>query len=138
MHTLFDIETHILTLIHITGVKVHDVNAMNVIPYETGAYYIFDRGYYDLKRLYHIDQIDVYFVIWEKSRLNYEITKDNDTNQNCNGILSDQLIKLTGYASNKKYPEELRRVVFYAETLNRTFVYLINNLEVSLWDCFAL
>jgi hypothetical protein len=63
MHTLFDIETHILTLIHITGVKVHDVNAMNVIPYETGAYYIFDRGYYDLKRLYHIDQIDVYFVI---------------------------------------------------------------------------
>jgi hypothetical protein len=131
MHTLFDIETHIPTFIHITEAKVHDVNAMDVIPYETGAYYIFDRGYYDLKRLYHIDQIDAYFVIREKSRLNYEITKDNDTNHSCNGILSDQLIKLTGYASNKKYPDELRRVVFYAETLNRTFVYLTNNFEVS-------
>jgi hypothetical protein len=99
MHTLFDVETQIPTFIHITQVKVHDVNAMDVIPYETGAYYIFDRGYYDLKRLYPINQIDAYFVIREKSRLNYEVIKDNDTNHNCNGILSDQLIKLTGYAS---------------------------------------
>ena len=131
MHTLFDVETHIPTFIHITEAKVHDMNAMDVIPYETGAYYIFDRGYYDLKRLYHINQIDAYFVIREKSRLNYEVIKDNDTNHNFNGILSDQLIKLTGYASIKKYPEELRRIVFYAETLNRTFVYLTNNFEVS-------
>lgn len=58
MHTLFDVETQIPTFIHITQAKVHDVNAMDVIPYETGAYYIFDRGYYDLKKLYHIDQID--------------------------------------------------------------------------------
>jgi len=131
MHTLFDVETQIPTFIHITEAKVHDVNAMDVIPYETGAYYIFDRGYYDLKRLYHINQIDAYFVIREKSRLNYEVIKDNDTNHNFNGILSDQLIKLTGYASIKKYPKELRRIVFYAETLNRTFVYLTNNFEVS-------
>jgi hypothetical protein len=131
MHTLFDVETQIPTFIHITEAKVHDVNAMDVIPYETGAYYIFDRGYYDLKRLYHINKIDAYFVIREKSRLNYEVIKDNDTNHNFNGILSDQLIKLTGYASIKKYPEELRRIVFYAETLNRTFVYLTNNFEVS-------
>ena len=131
MHTLFDVETQIPTFIHITEAKVHNVNAMDVIPYETGAYYIFDRGYYDLKRLYHINQIDAYFVIREKSRLNYEVIKDNDTNHNFNGILSDQLIKLTGYASIKKYPKELRRIVFYAETLNRTFVYLTNNFEVS-------
>ncbi|WP_321438793.1 transposase [uncultured Bacteroides sp.] len=58
------------TFIHITEAKVHDVNAMDVILYKTGAYYIFDRGYYDLKGLYHIDLIDVYFVIREKSRLN--------------------------------------------------------------------
>ena len=136
MHTLFDVETQIPTFIHITEAKVHDVNAMDVIPYETGAYYIFDRGYYDLKRLYHINQIDAYFVIREKSRLNYEVIKDNDTNHNFNGILSDQLIKLTGYASIKKYPKELRRIVFYAETLNRTFVYLTNNFEVSAQQIF--
>ena len=131
MHTLFDVETQIPAFIHITEAKVHDVNAMDAIPYETGAYYIFDRGYFDLKRLYHIDQINAYFVIREKSRLNYEVVKDIDTNHNQGGILCDQLIRLTGYASIKKYPDELRRIVFYAETLNRTFVYLTNNIEIS-------
>jgi len=131
MHTLFDVEMQIPTFIHITEAKVHDVNAMDIIPYETGVYYIFDRGYYDLKRLYHINKISAYFVIREKSGLNYKVIKDNDTNHNWDGILSDQLIQLTGYASAKKYPDELRRVVFYAETLNRTFVYLTNNVEIS-------
>lgn len=131
MHTLFDVEMQIPTFIHITEAKVHDVNAMDIIPYETGAYYIFDRGYYDLKRLYHINEISAYFVIREKSGLNYKVIKDNDTNHNWGGILSDQLIQLTGYASAKKYPDELRRVVFYAEMLNRTFVYLTNNVEIS-------
>lgn len=131
MHTLFDVEMQIPTFIHITEAKIHDVNAMDIIPYETGAYYIFDRGYYDLKRLYHINKISAYFVIREKSGLNYKVIKDNDTNHNWDGILSDQLIQLTGYASAKKYPDELRRVVFYAETLNRTFVYLTNNVEIS-------
>ena len=131
MHTLFDVEMQIPTFIHITEAKVHDVNVMDIIPYETGAYYIFDRGYYDLKRLYHINKISAYFVIREKSGLNYKVIKDNDTNHNWGGILSDQLIQLTGYASAKKYPDELRRVVFYAETLNRTFVYLTNNVEIS-------
>lgn len=76
MHTLFDVETQIPAFIHITEAKVHDVNAMDIIPYETGAYYIFDRGYFDLKRLYHIDQINAYFVMREKSRLNYEVVRD--------------------------------------------------------------
>ena len=131
MHTLFDVETQIPAFIHITEAKVHDVNAMDAIPYETGAYYIFDRGYFDLKRLYHIDQINAYFVMREKSRLNYEVVRDIDTKHNQGGILCDQLIRLTGYASIKKYPDELRRIVFYAETLNRTFVYLTNNIEIS-------
>jgi hypothetical protein len=114
---------------------------MDVIPYETGAYYyIFNRGYYDLKRLYHMIKWMLTLSYEKKNKLNYEVTKDNDTSHNCNGILSDQLIKLTtGYASTKKYPEELHRVVFYAEMLNRTFVYLTNNFEVSAQqDCFAL
>jgi hypothetical protein len=42
MHTLFDIETQISTFIHITEAKLYNVNVMDVIPYETGAYYIFD------------------------------------------------------------------------------------------------
>jgi len=131
LHTLFDVETQIPTFVHITPAKMHDVNAMDVIPYETGAYYVFDRGYFDLKRLYHITQIASYFVIREKGRLLYEVVKEQNTNYNADGILADQVIKFTGRASSMKYPVVLRRVVFYAEKLNRTFIYLTNNFEVS-------
>ncbi|MCH4147039.1 MAG: IS4 family transposase [Prevotella sp.] len=130
LHTLYDVETDIPTFIHITEAKVHDVNAMDVIPYETSAYYVFDRGYYDLKRLFHINEIGSYFVIWPKNRMQYKVIIGNDTNHNSGGILSDQEIELTSYASNKKYPQKLRRVVYYAETLNRTFIYITNNFEI--------
>ena len=60
MHTLYEIQTDIPTFIHITEAKVHDQRAMDEIPYEQGAYYVFDRGYFDLKRLYHINEIEAY------------------------------------------------------------------------------
>lgn len=131
LHTLYDIETDIPAFIHITEAKIHDVNAMDVIPYEISAYYIFDRGYYDLKRLFHINEIGSYFVIRPKSRMRYKVIKDNNTKHNKGGILSDQEIELTAYTSNNKYPKKLRRVVYYAETLNRTFIYITNNFEIS-------
>ncbi|MCS3172948.1 IS4 family transposase [Bacteroides thetaiotaomicron] len=130
MHTLYDVETDIPTYIHVTQAKLHDQNAMDSIPYQPGAYYIFDRGYFDLKRLFHITEIESFFVIRQRGNLQYEILEELDVNHNKNGILSDQLIELTGYNTAKKYPEKLRRVVYYATDLNRTFVYLTNNLEI--------
>ncbi|GAK36870.1 mobile element protein [Bacteroides graminisolvens DSM 19988 = JCM 15093] len=130
MHTLYDVETDIPTYRHVTQAKLHDQNAMDSIPYQPGAYYIFDRGYFDLKRLFHITEIESFFVIRQRGNLQYEILEELDVNHNKNGILSDQLIELTGYNTAKKYPEKLRRVVYYAADLNRTFVYLTNNLEI--------
>ena len=115
---------------HVTQAKLHDQNAMDSIPYQPGAYYIFDRGYFNLKRLFHITEIESFFVIRQRGNLQYEILEELDVNHNKNGILSDQLIELTGYNTAKKYPEKLRRVVYYAADLNRTFVYLTNNLEI--------
>lgn len=103
---------------------------MDVIPYETSTYYVFDRGYYDLKHLFHINEIGFFFVIRPKSRMQYKVITNN-ANHDTSGILSDQEIELTSYVSNKKYPEKLRRVVYYAETLNRTFIYITNNFEIS-------
>jgi hypothetical protein len=103
---------------------------MGVIPYEISAYYIFDRGYYDLNSLFHINEISSYFVIRPKSRMRYKVIKDNNTKHNKGGILSDQEIELTAYVSNK-YPKKLRRVVCYAKTLKRTFIYFTNNFEIS-------
>lgn len=130
MHTLYEIETDIPTFIHITEAKVHDQRAMDVIPYEQGAYYVFDRGYFDLKRLYNINEISAYFVIRQRGNLQYEVINDKETNHNENGVLSDQIIKLTGYQTSKKYPVALRRITYYSTDKNKTFVYLSNNMEI--------
>lgn len=130
MHTLYEIETDIPTFIHITEAKVHDQRAMDVIPYEQGAYYVFDRGYFDLKRLYNINEISAYFVIRQRGNLQYEVINDKETNHNENGVLSDQIIKLTGYQTSKKYPVALRRITYYFTDKNKTFVYLSNNMEI--------
>jgi hypothetical protein len=130
MHTLYEIETDIPAFIHITEARVHDQLAMDVIPYEPGAYYVFDRGYFDLERLYHIQKIEAYFVIRQRGNLRYDVTKVNGTNHNENGVLMDQVIELTGYRTRKKYTEPLRRITYYAKDKNKTFVYLTNNMEM--------
>lgn len=69
VHTLFDVVTQIPTYIHITEAKLHDVKAMDEIPYEPNAFYIFDKGYYDLARLYRIQSIGSLFIIRAKNHL---------------------------------------------------------------------
>ena len=131
MHTLYEIETDIPAFIHITEAKVHDQRAMDVIPYEQGAYYVFDRGYFDLKRLYHINEIEAYFVIRQRGNLQYEVVSESDTMPNADGILSAQVIRLTNYSTKQKYPAVLRRITSYAADKNNTFVYLTNNMEIT-------
>ena len=75
IHTLYDIETQLPTFFHITSAKVNDVNAMDVIPYEIGSYYVFDRGYNDFKRLYRIKTLDSSFVVRSKKDLQYKCVK---------------------------------------------------------------
>ena len=131
MHTLYEIETDIPAFIHITEAKVHDQRVMDVIPYEQGAYYVFDRGYFDLKRLYHINEIEAYFVIRQRGNLQYEVVSESDTMHNADGILSDQVIRLTNYSTKQKYHAVLRRITYYAADKNKTFVYLTNNMEIT-------
>ena len=138
VHTLFDVVTQIPTYIHITEAKVHDVNVMDDIPYEPYAFYIFDKGYYDLARLYRINIIDSYFVIRQKSHLNYEIVDGEDLLDNTDNVLLDQTIRLTGYQTKKKYPGTLRRIVYYAPELKRTFTFLTNNFVLKASDIALL
>ena len=109
IHTPYDIETQIPAFFHITEVKVNDVNAMDEIPYESGSYYIFDRGYNDYKRLYTIHQIGAYFVIRAKTNLHYNTEKWK--RRMPDNVLSDQMVTLSGYYSQKKYPEPIRKVI---------------------------
>lgn len=138
LHTLFDVVTQIPTYIHITEAKVHDVNVMDDIPYEPYAFYIFDKGYYDLDRLYRINIIDSYFVIRQKSHLNYEVVDGEELLDNADNVLLDQTICVTGYQTKKKYPATLRRIVYYAPELKRTFTFLTNNFSLKASDIALL
>jgi hypothetical protein len=130
LHTLFDVNTHIPAFIHITPASVHDMNAMDYLFYENGAYYILDRGYVDYTRLYKITLHSAFFVVRAKSNLKFDrmYSKKHDK---LTGVKSDQIGKLSGFYVSKEYPEKLRKVKFYDEETDRTFVFLTNNFELS-------
>lgn len=129
IHTLFDVETQIPAFFHITEASVHDVNAMDAIPYEIGAYYVFDRAYDDFKRLYHIHQIGAFFVIRAKDNIRYKITKWK--RRMPKNVLTDARIRLTGPFSSKRYPEEFRMIRYWDDEQKREFVFLTNAMDLS-------
>jgi hypothetical protein len=131
VHTLYDVVTQIPTFLRITEAKVNDMNAMDEIPYEPNAYYIFDRGYFDLARLFTINLIGSNFIIRERGHLQYEIIEGEDLLEGSDNILYDQTIRLTGLQTRKKYPVLLRRVGYYSVEHKRTFTYLTNNFGIS-------
>jgi hypothetical protein len=131
VHTLYDVVTQIPTFLHITEAKVNDMNAMDEIPYEPNAYYIFDRGYFDLARLFTINLIGSNFIIRERGQFQYEIIEGEDLLEGPDNILYDQTIRLTGLQTRKKYPVLLRRVGYYSVEHKRTFTYLTNNFGIS-------
>ena len=124
IHTLYDIETQIPTFLHVTNAKVNDVNAMDVIPYEIGSYYVFDRGYNDFNRLYKIKTLDSFFVIRSKKNLQYKCIKWK--RRLPKNILSDAEIELTGYYPHQYYPESLRFIRYWDNESNKEFTYLTN------------
>ncbi|WP_371823828.1 IS4 family transposase, partial [Lentimicrobium sp. L6] len=130
LHTLYDITAKIPVFIHITEATIHDVNAMDVIPYEVGAYYVFDRGFVDFTRLYQITKLSSYFVIRAKSNLKFSRIYSNKADKG-NGVKVDQIDRLTGYYISKNYPEKIRRIKYYDSDTTRTFIYLTNNMDTT-------
>lgn len=127
VHTLYDIETQIPAFLHITPASVHDVKAMPEIPLESGAYYIFDRGYNDFANLSRINAIGAFFVVRAKSNLRYErVTWRRRLH---GGIKSDSLIRFSVYKSAKDYPQELRRVAYHDEETDKDYVFLTNDMH---------
>jgi len=130
LHTLYDVTTKIPVFVHITRATVHDVNAMDVIPYEVGAYYIFDRGYIDFKRLFKISKLSSFFVIRAKSNLKFTRMYSRKVNKEI-GVKVDQIGKLTGFYVSKDYPDKIRRIKFYDSESKRNFIFLTNNFDLT-------
>lgn len=129
VHTLYDIETQIPAFFHITTASVHDSKAMNEIPYEIGAYYIFDRAYNCFKSLFRIETIGSYFVVRAKSNLQFKAKKWN--RRLPKNVLSDAIGELTVYKSSKDYPAQIRKVCYWDEEQKRKFTFLTNAIELS-------
>lgn len=130
LHTQIDIVTKIPTFVHITEAKVNDVNAMDLIQYEPRAGYVFDRGYWDLARLFKINLMDSFFIIREKARPKYEIIDGADMMEVGN-VLLDQNVRFTTKRNFENYPSTIRRIAVYIPELKRTFVYYTNNIYLS-------
>ena len=130
LHTLYDIKTSIPSFIHVSTASVHDMNALDLLYYEPGAYYILDRGYIDYERLFRIHQSSAYFVVRAKRNLQYQRMYSNKVNKD-NGVLLDQIGKLTGFYTAKEYPEKLRRIKFYDEETDNHLTFLSNNFDLK-------
>src|SRR5271157_142334 len=126
MHTLLDLHGNIPTFIRITDGKVHDVNILDEILPEAGAFYVMDRGYIDFDRLYFFTLCSAFFVVRTKENVllqrRYSHPVDKST-----GVRSDHTVILTANDSVKVYPDALRRVSYLDAETNKRLKFLTNN-----------
>jgi hypothetical protein len=129
MHTVLDLHGNIPTFISITNGKVHDVNVLDEIAPEAGAFYVMDRGYLDFGRLYVFTLSAAFFVVRTKSNIllqrRYSHPVDKTT-----GVRSDHIVILTAIGSATAYPEQLRRVSYLDVTTRKRFKFLTNNFTL--------
>jgi IS4 transposase len=130
LHTLLDLRGSIPSWVVITDGKVHDVNLLDQLVFEAGAFYIFDRGYLDFARLYRIHQSSAFFVTRAKSNSEFHRLRSQFVEKST-GVLSDQIIRLKVFYSRQGYPETLRRVHYLDADSNRRLVLLTNNFTLS-------
>ena len=129
MHTLLDLHGNIPTFIRVTSGDVHDVNLLDEIMPEAGAFYVMDRGYIDFQRLFVFTLSSAFFVVRTKSNVllqrRYSHPVDKST-----GVRSDQTVILSSFASASVYPDALRRVSYFDAETNKRLKFLTNNFTL--------
>src|SRR6187551_3612943 len=126
LHTLLDLRGAIPTFIHISDGKLHDVNVLDLLIPEAGAFYVMDRGYLDFERLYALHQAGSFFVTRAKSNFKFRRILSQPVDR-CTGLICDQRVELIVLQSRQAYPERLRRIR-YRDEEGRTLVFLTNNM----------
>ena len=129
MHTLLDLHGNIPTFISITDGKVHDVNILDEILPEAGAFYVMDRGYVDFERLYLFTLSAAFFVVRTKSNILLQRRYSHPIDK-ATGVRSDHTVILTAINSAKAYPEALRRVSYLDVETRKRFKFLTNNFTL--------
>jgi IS4 transposase len=132
LHTLLDLRGNIPTFIHISDGKLHDVNVLDILIPEPGAFYIMDRGYLDFGRLFSMDQAGAFFVIRAKRNTVYKRRYSHSVSSvaHASGVKCDQTIVLTGVKAKDDYPQPLRRIKYHDFKTDKTFNFLTNNFTI--------
>jgi Transposase DDE domain/Domain of unknown function (DUF4372) len=137
MHTLLDLRGAIPAFIHVSDGKMGDVNVLDFLPVEAGAFYVMDRGYLDFGRLYTLHQAGAFFVTRAKSNMNarrvYSAAADRET-----GVIRDQTIAMNGFYVARDYPEHLRRIRFKDPESGKSLIFLTNNTTLPALTIAAL
>jgi hypothetical protein len=129
IHTLLDLRGFIPSFIHISDGKFGDVRVLDILPPEPGAFYVMDRGYLDFARLHDMHLAGAFFITRAKSNFAWRRIYSAPVDRSA-GLVCDQKIVLTGYASYKNYPEKFRRVKFNDAKTGKTLVFLTNNFTL--------
>ena len=135
-HVLYDIEAQVPAFYTVSTASKHDSTAMSSILFESNAYYIFDRAYDSFKELYRIHLTGSFYVVRAKTNLKYKTVKWK--RRMPKNVLTDAEVKLTGYMSEKKYPESFRLVRFYDEEEEREFTFLTNAKQLTALEVAEL
>ena len=130
LHTLLNLRGSIPEFIHVSDGKMADVNVLDLLVPDPGAFYIMDRGYLDFARLYALHQGKAFFVIRAKRGFQFRRRYSHPVDKAL-GLRSDQVVLLTGFYSAKGYPEPLRRIHYFDAETEKRFVFLTNHFDLD-------
>jgi hypothetical protein len=129
LHTLLDLRGSIPTVVIITHGKVHEVNILDQLSFEAGAFYVMDRGYLDFARLYKLHLASAFFVTRARKRFDFQRLYSQPVDRTT-GVICDQIITLVNPVPRKGYPEKLRRIRYFDSQKNQRLVFLTNNFSL--------
>ena len=129
LHTLLDLRGNIPCFIRVSTGKMHDVNILDELPIEPGAFYIMDKAYVDFMRLYRLHQQSAFFITRAKKNLDYKRRRSRVVDKTT-GLRCDQTIVLQGVKTSRLYPVALRRIRYYDADTNKRFAFLTNNFTL--------
>ena len=131
MHTLLDLRGSIPTFIWMSEGKVNDMNGLDVLPVEAGAYYLMDKGYVDFWRLYNYFHLrQAFYVTRAKDNMSFEVVEEREVDKHA-GLISDQSIRLTGRIVSKDYPDVMRMVIYEDFDTNNVYRFLTNDFTLE-------
>lgn len=129
LHTLLDLRGNIPSFLHISDGKLHDVNILDMLLPEAGAFYVMDRAYIDVERLFRLHEAGSFFVTRAKRNLNANRRYSHPVDR-ATGLVCDQTIVLAGYYARADFATPLRRIKFNDPTTGRRLVFLTNNFAL--------